>query len=189
MDIYLETEHIILREFLPEDENNLLDLDSDPDVMQYLTRGSSSTREDIIAAMAKTNILQLKHAGKFGFWAAIEKESNKFMGWFHFRPSNSEPNNTKEIEIGYRLKKKFWGKGYATEGSMALILKGFTAQNVEKVFAEAMSDNLASRRVMVKMGLNFSKEFNHERYPEIQDKVVRYSLVKSEYKKQLNVTK
>ena len=92
----------------------------------------------------------------FGFWAAIEKSTGDFLGWFHFRPREGAPD---EVELGYRLRKSAWGKGYATEGSRALIRKGFTESGVQRVVAEAMAANLASRRVMEKAGLTLVRTF------------------------------
>ena len=60
----------------------------------------------------------------YGFWAALEKAAGEFLGRFHFRPR--EEAGPDEAELGYRLRKSAWGRGYATEGSRALISKGFT---------------------------------------------------------------
>lgn len=56
-----------------------------------------------------------------------------FLGWFHFRPPDDDGPN--EAELGYRLRKSAWGNGYATEGSRALIRKGFTKLGVQRVVA------------------------------------------------------
>ena len=56
-------------------------------------------------------------------------------------------------ELGYRLRRSAWGKGYATEGSRALIGKGFTEFGVRRVVAETLAGNLGSRRVLEKSGL------------------------------------
>jgi RimJ/RimL family protein N-acetyltransferase len=64
--------------------------------------------------------------------------------------------------LGYRLRKSAWGQGYATEGSRALIRKGFTEFGVRRVIAEAMAVNLASRRVMEKSGLKFVRTFRSD---------------------------
>ena len=79
------------------------------------------------------------------------------MGWFHFRPRRDAVPG--EVELGYRLRKPAWGKGYATEGSCALICKGFTEFGVQRVVAEAMAVNVASRRVMEKAGRKLVRTF------------------------------
>ena len=78
-----------------------------------------------------------------------------FTGWFHFRPCKG---NSEETELGYRLKKATWVRGFATEGSIALIGKGFRELGVTKVVATTMAGNTRSRRVMEKVGLQFEKE-------------------------------
>jgi RimJ/RimL family protein N-acetyltransferase len=117
----------------------------------------------------------------YGFWAAIEKETGEFLGWFHFRPRPGAAPG--EVEIGYRLRKSAWGKGYATEGSRALIRKGFTESGVQRVTAEAMAVNQASRRVMEKAGLKLVRTFHQPwPYPPIdggQSGGVEYALDKT----------
>ena len=69
----------------------------------------------------------------YGFWAAIEKTTGDFLGWFHYRPAPGDPPD--QPELGYRLRCEAWGKGYATEGSRALIAKGFAEFGVQRVVA------------------------------------------------------
>lgn len=176
--MYLETERVKLREFCQADESNLYDLDSDPEVMRYLTNGVPSSKEWVKGALERIISLTRAHGGQFGFWAAIEKESNAFMGWFHFRPGKNDPDNLKRIELGYRLRRVFWGKGYATEVSRALIAKGFDEFAVEEVFALTMKANLASQRVMKKSGLSFVREFFNDEFPGIGEMVVEFSISK-----------
>ena len=94
--------------------------------------------------------------------AAVEKTTGEFLGWFHFRPrQDADPG---EVELGYRLRRSAWSKEYATEGSRALICKGFTEFGVHRVVAEAMAVNMASRRVMEKSGLKLMRTF-HQPWP------------------------
>jgi RimJ/RimL family protein N-acetyltransferase len=94
-----------------------------------------------------------------GFWAAEETVTRQFLGWFHFRPPLNDagsPAGWDEdgvAELGYRLCRSAWGKGYATEGARALIAKGFTEFGVRRVVAETVAGNRASRRVLEKSGL------------------------------------
>ena len=83
-------------------------------------------------------------------------------GSAHFRPR--EDAGPGEVELGYRLRKSAWGKGYATEGSRALINRGFTEFGVQRVVAETMAVNMASRRVMEKAGLKLVRTF-HQPWP------------------------
>ena len=173
---YLETARVRLREFTPRDEDNLFDLDSDPEVMRFLTEGVPSTREYVRGGLERIEALRVKYDGRFGFWASIERSSNAFMGWFHFRPSRSAPDDTSRIELGYRLKAAFWGKGYATEVSKALIEKGFRDLGVETVFAVAAKGNLGSQRVMQKCGLSYVRDLVESDLPPSIREAVEYSL-------------
>jgi RimJ/RimL family protein N-acetyltransferase len=84
----------------------------------------------------------------FGTWAAESRSTGQFLGWFHLRASPG-----RNADLGYRLRGVAWGRGYATEGSLALVRKAFTDLGVERVFAHTMTVNTASRRVLEKSGL------------------------------------
>ena len=107
------------------------------------------------------------------------------MGWFHFRPTAAADAN--EVELGYRLLKSVWGKGYATEGSRALIDKGFTELGVQRVVAFTMVVHVASRRVMEKAGLRLVRAF-HQPWPDYiegeEEGDVEYALLRSEWEEQ-----
>jgi RimJ/RimL family protein N-acetyltransferase len=95
---------------------------------------------------------------RYGFWAAIEKSSGRFIGWFHLRPA--EGAGPLEPELGYRLRRDAWGRGYATEGSRSLIDKAFAEFGADRVYASTMAVNTASRRVMEKTGMRFIRTFH-----------------------------
>jgi RimJ/RimL family protein N-acetyltransferase len=123
MHVFLETDRLVLRRFTEADVDNLVDLDSDPEVMRYLTGGRATPREVVQNEVLPRLLSYHERFGGYGFWAAIEKSSGEFLGWFHFRPP-LKGARAGEIELGYRLRRSAWGKGYATEGSRALIHKG-----------------------------------------------------------------
>jgi RimJ/RimL family protein N-acetyltransferase len=153
VDVFLETERLRLRRFTMDDVDAILALDSDPEVMRYISGGRPTPREDIETDYLPAWLSYYERSAGFGFWAAEVKSTGEFIGWFHFR---SPPNHTPEdVELGYRLRRSAWGKGYATEASRALIDKGFRELGVKRVFAFTMLVNLASRRVMEKAGLKF----------------------------------
>lgn len=163
MQVFLETERLALRRFTRADVDNLFDIDSDPDVMRYINGGKPTPREVIRNETLPRFLNYYERFSGFGFWAAIEKSTGEFLGWFHFRPP--EGSGPDEAELGYRLRKSAWGKGYGTEGSRALIRKGFTELGVKRVVASTMTVNLASRRVMEKAGLTLNRTF-HQPWPE-----------------------
>jgi RimJ/RimL family protein N-acetyltransferase len=182
--VFLETERLVLRRFTTGDVGNLVRLDADPDVMRFVSAGAPTSREEIENEFLPTFLGYYQRYQAFGFWAAIEKPTGDFLGWFHFRPRpGSAPD---QVELGYRMHKSAWGKGYATEGSRALIRKGFIESGVQRVTAEAMAANIASRRVMEKAGLALVRTFT-EPLPGATGgrpvEVVEYALTKADWEK------
>ena len=188
MHVFLETERLVLRRFTTGDVDNLAGLDADPDVMRFVSGGIPTSREEIENDFLPAFLGYYQRYQAFGFWAAIEKSTGDFLGWFHFRPrEGSAPG---QVELGYRMRKSAWGKGYATEGSRALIRKGFTEFGVRRVVAETMAVNLASRRVMEKAGLTLVRTF-HQPWPYpisgAEQGDVEYALDKSDWEHQNQV--
>jgi len=185
MQVFLETQRLVLRRFTPADVDDLVRLDADPEVMRFVTGGIPTAREEIEQEVLPAFLDYYRRYPGFGFWAAIEKSTGGFLGWFHFRP---RPDATPgEVELGYRLRRSAWGRGYATEGSRALIRKGFSEFGVQRVTAEAMAVNLASRRVMEKAGLSLVRTFRQPwPYPvEGQESgVVEYALTRAAWEQQ-----
>lgn len=149
--IILETPRLALRQFTEDDVNNLFGLNSDPEVMRYLTGGKPTPREKIRDQIIPFHLAVYGRLDRLGTWAAESTATGEFLGWFHLRPGLD--HDITDVELGYRLRRSTWNKGYATEGSRALISMGFTDLGVERVFAHTMTVNTASRRVMEKCGL------------------------------------
>ena len=181
MNWYLQTERMKFRKIGDDDRLNIFDLDSDPEVMRFLTNGQPSKMSDVQTALEKTAQLFKKHKGRFGFWASIEKSTGEFMGWVHFRLGKIDPDNTSRIELGYRFKKNFWGKGYATEGARAFVDHGFNQLQVVEVFAQTMKRNIASQNVMKKIGMTFSREFIDSAYAGTMELDVEYTLTRENW--------
>ena len=179
MEVTLETERVLLRRFTPEDADNLFALDSDPDVMRYLTGGVPRSYAETKEETLPRHISYYEKYTDFGVWAAIEKATGAFIGWFHFRPDARNPDE--DIELGYRLMRAAWGKGYATEVSRALLRRGFEELGVKRVTARAMKANRASWHVMEKLGMNFEMEYTEEKFPVADKTAVRYELSREDY--------
>jgi len=180
--ILLETERLVLRPFTEYDVDNLVELDSDPEVMRFITGGRPTSRDEIEDVVLPAFLAYYERYGGFDFWAAVEKATGQFVGWFHLRPvEDALPD---EVELGYRLRRSAWGKGYATEGSRALVHKGFAELGARRVFATTMVVNVASRRVMEKAGLQFVRTF-HQPWPDSiegeEEGDVEYALLREEW--------
>jgi RimJ/RimL family protein N-acetyltransferase len=184
MRVFLETERLLLRRFIESDVNVLFDLDGDPEVMRFITGGKPTPRDVIRNEILPRFLRAYERFEGFGVWAAIEKSTGEFVGWFEFYPWKDV--GPEEVELGYRLRRSAWGKGYATEGSRALIRKGFTELGVQRVVAETMVVNTASRRVMEKAGLRYVRTF-HEEWPwRIEGEEhgdVEYALTKADWER------
>ncbi|MGW7195090.1 GNAT family N-acetyltransferase [Streptomyces chryseus] len=139
------------------DVDRLVDLDSDPEVMRYLNGGRPTSRAFVVEHVLPRLTHDYPCIGTRGFWAAEEKATGAFLGWFEFRPTADD--SAEVVELGYRLGRAAWGRGYATEGARALIDKGFTELGVRRVTADTMYVNSRSRRVMEKAGLLFVRRW------------------------------
>ena len=185
MRVFLETKRLLLRRFTMADADDLFDLDADPEVMHFITGGMPTPREEIENDVLPAFLRYYERGDRYGFWAAEEKSTGDFLGWFHFRPR--EGRDPDEAELGYRLRRSAWGKGYATEGSRALIHKGFAELGVRGVVAETMVVNAASRRVMEKAGLKYVRTF-HQPWPYAiegsEHGDVEYALRKADWERQ-----
>jgi RimJ/RimL family protein N-acetyltransferase len=157
MEIFVQTEHLALRRFTPADLDNLFELDSDPEVMRFLSGGTPTRREVIESRILPAFLRSYQHSPGFGVWAADDIASGVFLGWFSLRPP--EGGGPENVSLGYRLRRAVWGRGYATEGARALIRKGFSELGVQCVYATTYEFNLASRRVMEKVGLSLVRRF------------------------------
>ncbi|GAB2676028.1 GNAT family N-acetyltransferase [Nocardia goodfellowii] len=151
MATYLETDRLLLRHFTENDADLLIELDSDPEVMRYLSGGIPTPPHRIQHEVLPRLLHQYdKWNGHFGTFATHAKTSGEFLGWFILRPEADDP--TDEAELGYRFRRPAWGKGYATEGSKALLHKAFTELGLRMIWAETMFVNRASRNVMANSG-------------------------------------
>lgn len=156
MTVLLETQRLQLRSFIEQDWRQLFQLDSDPQVMRYINGGIATDEATIKEKILPTFLNYDRSNLGFGFWAAIEKQRDEFLGWFCLRPTVEV---SRQARIGYRFYPSAWGKGYATEGARALINCGFSELSLQYIVATTYEYNQASRRVMEKLGLKKYRQF------------------------------
>jgi RimJ/RimL family protein N-acetyltransferase len=184
MRVLLETERLRLRAFTMDDVDVLTKLNSDPAVMRFINGGLPTPRAEIEGRHLPGWLRYYERYPSYGFWAAIEIATGEFVGWFHLRPADeSTPDHP---ELGYRLRAASWGLGYATEGSRALVDLAFRELGAERVFAETMTVNTASRRVMEKAGLRYVRTFHQEWPDRIEGDEhgdVEYALTRAEWER------
>jgi RimJ/RimL family protein N-acetyltransferase len=156
--VLVQTPRLSLRQFTPADAESLVRLDADPQVMHFITGGQPTPRAEIEDVVLPRFLRYHRESPVVGFWAAEDRATGEFLGWFHLRPGGGSPPD--EPELGYRLVRHAWGRGLATEGSRALVEVAFTRTDARRVVAETMSVHGASRRVMEKAGLRLVRTFH-----------------------------
>ncbi|WP_410597979.1 GNAT family N-acetyltransferase [Amycolatopsis sp. lyj-23] len=150
----LRTRRLTLTPLTDEHLELEYELDSDPEVMRYLT-GRAATREEVIQAHAR----RMATAPGFGFWMGFAGEN--FVGWWILRPPHGpdQPDVEGEAELGYRLLRRHWRQGYAREGSLELLRYGFEELGLDRIFAQTMAVNTPSRATMASVGMTFARAF------------------------------
>ncbi|MCX2473988.1 GNAT family N-acetyltransferase [Pedobacter sp. MC2016-05] len=160
MSVTIETERLILRELEETDAKGMFDLDSDPAVHQFLGNKPVLTIEQSLADIAY--IQQQYIESGIGRWAVIEKDSNQFAGWSGLKLIKETYNNhCNYYDLGYRFIKKFWGKGYATESAQASMKYGFDILKLNEIIGIADTENIASIKVLEKLGLQKINIFDY----------------------------
>jgi RimJ/RimL family protein N-acetyltransferase len=180
--VVLTTARLLLREFTADDVDDLVELDSDPAVVLHITGGRTTPRAEVETEVLPAFLAYHRRGDGYGFWAAVDRGTGEFLGWFHLRPQRGGPAD--EPELGYRLRQVAWGRGYATEGSRALVDRAFAELGARRVTASAMAVHTASRRVMEKAGLRFGRAFAADwpdRIPGDEHGDVEYAITREQW--------
>ncbi len=160
MKIFVETERLILRELLPIDDVGMFEMDSDPEVHRYVGN-NPVTHIDQIRNVIQ-NVRQQYIDNGIGRWAIIEKTEGNFVGWAGLKLIKEETNGyATYYDLGYRLARKYWGIGYATESAIAARDYGFNKLHLSEINGRTHPENSASGNVLVKTGLKFVNRFTH----------------------------
>ena len=176
MNFIIETERLILRPFELSDANAYFEMDKNPEVHKYLWNKPVTRIEEI-----NINIEVIRQQyldNNIGRFAMILKETNKFIGWAGLKFNTKTVNNKINFyDIGYRLNVNFWGKGYASEVSFAWLDYGFNTMNIQTMSAAAHTDNIASNRILQKIGMKMTEQY-------LEDEVLWnwYELENSDFK-------
>lgn len=154
MHIILETPRLYLRRFTESDADVSLvyALNSDAEVLKYLHEPTLKDASHARQMLRNTILPQYEH--NLGRWAIHLKQGDEFIGWcgLKHRPE------LKEIDLGYRLKKAAWGKGYATESAAACLDYGFKKLQLYRITGRAHVDNLPSLAILQKIGMQYVRD-------------------------------
>lgn len=152
MNIIFQTPRLTLCQFTEADAPLIFTLNSDPVVLQYLHEPLLENEEH--AAQIIRDIIMPQYQHNLGRWAIHVKGNNEFIGWcgLKYRPELDE------IDLGYRLMQKAWGKGYATEAAQQTLEYGFKTLNIKLITGRAHIENIASIKILEKIGMDFIGE-------------------------------
>lgn len=158
----LVTTRLRLVPLAPEHLEHAVELDADPHVMRYLAHGPSDRETTVRAHRDRLGIA--RRAPGMGLWAGFTpvESAGEFVGWWLLRPREPVPVEG-EVELGYRLLRRVWRRGLASEGARELMRHAFDDLGFTRVYADTMAVNAASRATMVSLGMTYARSFRRER--------------------------
>ena len=159
----LRTERIVLVPLSDEHLEHEVALDSDPEVMRYLT-GRARTRAEV-EELHRDRLAAGRRVPGLGFWVGFV--DGLFVGWWILEPPDHSANGhvDSQAELGYRLLPRYWRQGLASEGARELLRHGFEDLGLVRVFATTMAVNTASRATMAAVGMEHVRTF-HRRFDD-----------------------
>lgn len=163
-DSMLETERLLLRRWRPADREPFARLNADPDVMEFFVAPMTRAESGAFAERIEAGFAE--HG--FGLWAVEERATARFIGFTGLIHQTFEAPFTPAFEIGYRLDKNAWGRGYATEAATAAVRYGFEEARLGEIVSMTAVANLRSQAVMRKLGMTHdpADDFDHPKVPD-----------------------
>ena len=160
-------------------------LDADPEVTRYLI-GRALSRAEVERAHQR-RIAAAREVPGLGFWAGFA--AGEFVGWWILQPPHGpdQPKVAGEADLGYRLMRRHWRRGYASEGARELIRYGFDDLGLNRIFAQTMAANTAARATMSAAGLSHVRAFISGPYddlvPGAEQGEVEYEITRSTWQR------
>ena len=151
----IETPRLRLRPWIDDDFEPLVAMCAAPRVMEFFP--SIFSREETKSMWRRIH----EHHAHYGFGPWAMEVDGEFAGALGLNWIRFETHFTPCVEIGYRLRPEFWGRGLATEAGQAALRYGFEYLELREIVAYTLPANQRSRRVIEKIGLVFSEEFDH----------------------------
>ena len=162
------TERQLLRELTPDDAAAMFELNLDPDVMRHIGPSPFETVGDARRFLEAYDGYARDGMGR---WAAVDAATDEFLGWCGLLRLDAG-----EVDLGYRYRRAVWGRGLATEAANACVAYAFQELRVATLVAQARTANVASIRVMQKLGLRFRRSFDLDGVP-----AVTYALAREDH--------
>jgi RimJ/RimL family protein N-acetyltransferase len=168
----LETERLVLRMFRESDTDAYAEMVGDPEVMRFLGGGQPVPRAEAWRNMAM--VLGHWHLRGYGMWAVEEQASGELVG----RVGCWRPEGWPGLEVGWTLRRRFWGRGYATEAARASVAYAFEALDQTRVISLIAPENVNSIRVAERLGEKPEGEWDI-----FGTKVIIYAVGREEFKR------
>jgi ribosomal-protein-alanine N-acetyltransferase len=170
MPIILETSRLIMRQFAEEDAKLLFELNSDPDVTRYTGDGAYSNLEEVHNFIRNYDQYEKYGQGRLNMF---DKQTGEYIGWCGLKYLEKENYS----DLGYRLLKRHWGKGFATEAAWESLNYGFNTLHLDKIVGTAMKENTPSIHIFRKLGMRYSCDKDCGCQPGVV-----YTITKDEWK-------
>lgn len=160
MSFILSSERLLFRELVENDKADIFELDADPEVHRYLGNHPINSMEEASNTIQHVRRQYIENG--IGRWALEVKASGECIGWCGYKIENREWKTGPYMDLGYRLKRKHWGKGYGFEAASCCLTYGFEQMELKEICAAADIDNRASNRIIQKLGLEWKKTFEFD---------------------------
>jgi RimJ/RimL family protein N-acetyltransferase len=163
-DIVLLTDRLLLRPWRSEDREPFAALNADPEVMEFLPAPLTRAESDAMV----DRIEQTWDERDLGLFAVEVRASDDFAGFIGLWPATFESSFTPAIEVGWRLARRYWGHGYASEGATAALADGFGRLELDEIVSFTAVINERSQRVMQRLGMTRdpAEDFDHPVLPK-----------------------
>jgi ribosomal-protein-alanine N-acetyltransferase len=161
-DFAIATPRLVLRPWQASDLPLFAELNADPNVMRFLAGVLTRQESDAYVEQARSHLVQ--HG--FCKWAVEAPGVAPFIGAVGLGYVKFEAAFTPAVEVAWRLDRRYWGRGYATEAARAAIMDGFNRVGLPDIVAITALPNIASMRVMERLGMDRAFEFDHPRLAE-----------------------
>ena len=159
LEMILETERLILRNWLESDVNSYMILSEDVGYNCFSRPGHFLVRSSEEAQAKIRDRIVTFDKGGLGKFPIFLRDTGEFIGTCGLEPF--ELASRPEVELGYRLCLKHWGRGYATEAAAAVLRYGFDGLCLRRIMAFALSQNVASLRILEKLSAVYLGDFVH----------------------------
>lgn len=155
--IHVRTERLVLRAWRDDDRDAFAAMNADPDVMEHFPAVLGRAESDaMFERIRETNR-----------WAAETKHDGEVIGFIGLAEPSFDAHFTPCVEVAWRLARRAWGRGYATEGARAALAYGFDTLGLDEIVSFTVPANVRSRRVMEKLGMTRAPQddFEHPSLP------------------------